>query len=122
MGLFDGVPLTREEMIQVERKRGFATPGRGTVHDAKGRTTRHRPWWEIAGKGPEGKTCGDCAGLVTRWKYFKCGEMVITSGPGTDIRKKDPACRLFEAAGGGSNGNKGLGNGASMHRGNGAAL
>lgn len=96
MGLFDWQPLTREELIEVEQKRGGQRQGQETVHDDKGRTARHRPWHEIVGDGPIGKTCGDCRSLVSRGKYFKCGEFLITSGPGTDIRKKDPACEMFQ--------------------------
>lgn len=102
MGLFDGKPLTMEE-IQLRHERAIAE-GRGTgptIRKLSGglkpvlRTVRHRPWWEITGKGPEGKTCGECASLVTRGKYVKCGEFPMTSGPGTDIRKMDLACQLF---------------------------
>ena len=103
MGLFDGVPLTMEE-IQLRHERAIAE-GHGTgqtIRKLAGgmkpvlRTIRHRPWWEIVGQGPDGKTCGDCRSLVTRDKYFKCGQQVRTRGAGTDIRKKDLACRLFE--------------------------
>lgn len=41
------------------------------------------------------ETCGSCAHLVVRSRnrtYFKCGLMPETHGPGTDIRKKWPAC------------------------------
>lgn len=88
--LFEGIPLV------VLRARGRET---GTVRDKKGRTTRHKPWWMLLGRGPEDKTCGDCAALVRRGhegRYFKCGRQLVTAGPGTDIRKKDAACRLFK--------------------------
>jgi hypothetical protein len=110
MGLFDGQPLTMEE-IQLRHERAIAD-GHGigsTIRKLSGgakpvlRTMRHRPWWEIAGRGPDGKTCGDCASLVTIRRagtYFKCGEFQITRGPGTDIRKKDQACTFFKAKGG----------------------
>lgn len=53
------------------------------------------------GTGPAGKTCGDCkhCDYVKRSKrYFKCGLLrhAWTNGPGTDIRKRDAACRYFE--------------------------
>jgi hypothetical protein len=53
------------------------------------------------GSGPEGKTCGMCKNIITKYfakKYFKCGLMrrCWTNGPGTDIRKRDTACRYFE--------------------------
>lgn len=54
----------------------------------------------INGSGPEGRTCGDCAHLRTktfgRRSYFKCGMRRNTNGPGTDIRKKWPACQAWE--------------------------
>lgn len=51
------------------------------------------------GSGPAGETCGSCANLVTRQfskTYFKCGLTDYTGGPATDIRKKSPACKLWE--------------------------
>lgn len=101
MGLFDGKPLTRDELIEVETKRSMTSPGRATVQDRKGRTIRHRPWAELLGPGPADQTCGDCAFLKANGRYFKCGKQVSTRGPGTDIRKKDPACRLFQIQQGG---------------------
>jgi len=49
-----------------------------------------------------GRTCGDCAHLVTKvWDkvYYKCGKYSNTNGPGTDWRKKWPACGLWEEKG-----------------------
>lgn len=43
-------------------------------------------------------TCGECENCITRTiskKYFKCTEMGVTAGPGTDIRKSDVACKLW---------------------------
>jgi hypothetical protein len=54
------------------------------------------------GSGPYGQTCGTCAKLCTRHgsskTYFKCHVLMKfwTAGPGTDIRKKDPACLCWE--------------------------
>lgn len=48
----------------------------------------------------DGETCGSCAHCVVRdfhgRNYIKCGLMVETRGPGTDIRKKWPACDRWE--------------------------
>jgi hypothetical protein len=50
------------------------------------------------GNGPQGETCGTClhcSDVCYNTKtYFKCGKLRAhwTHGPGTDIRKKDPAC------------------------------
>lgn len=46
----------------------------------------------------EGKTCGGCAHLLTKrmgGTYFKCAQSRVTDGPGTDWRKRWPACGLF---------------------------
>lgn len=53
------------------------------------------------GSGPPGQTCGTCAKLCERRlakTYFKCHVLIKfwTAGPGTDIRKKDPACMAWE--------------------------
>lgn len=53
-----------------------------------------------AGKGPEGKTCGDCGWLTftdraTSGKYPKCGLTNYTSGDATTIKRKTPACQHF---------------------------
>ncbi|HQU16656.1 MAG TPA: hypothetical protein PLO69_11215 [Gammaproteobacteria bacterium] len=47
------------------------------------------------GSGPVGETCGTCLHYaVRRSSHRKCGLIRAkwTAGPGTDIRKKDPAC------------------------------
>ncbi|HRI77275.1 MAG TPA: hypothetical protein PLX33_09840 [Alphaproteobacteria bacterium] len=53
--------------------------------------------------GPVGEKCRSCRhayGIRNGKKtYFKCGiaKRAATSGPGTDIRLKDPACARWEA-------------------------
>lgn len=51
------------------------------------------------GRGPESATCGSCAHLFRYrhhdYSYFKCRKHGVTNGPGTDHRKKWPACRLY---------------------------
>jgi len=46
------------------------------------------------------KTCGECKHLYTTGerhrRYFKCGLVDHTFGPGTDIRKSWPSCEKFE--------------------------
>ena len=72
------------------------------ISDQRGRTRRQKAWLK-AGIHPasklhlaeNGETCGSCTHLVVRRRnrtYFKCGLMPETFGPGTDIRKKWPAC------------------------------
>jgi hypothetical protein len=54
------------------------------------------------GSGPAGKTCRDCEhaeGWTNRRgnkTYWKCGLVKHTSGPGTDIRVRTPACSRFK--------------------------
>lgn len=53
------------------------------------------------GTGPAGETCRHCLHRVTveyAKNYQKCGLMRAfwTGGGATDIRCKDPACRMFE--------------------------
>lgn len=97
MSLFDLEPLTIEQMRANQALndgptiRKFSGGMKSTL-----RTIRHKPWWMFLGKGPEGKTCGECVHLRRNGgKYFKCEKQTITAGPGSDIRKKDAACSLF---------------------------
>jgi hypothetical protein len=54
------------------------------------------------GTGPAGETCKTCKFAVRIHyhdrTYYKCrkSERVWTHGPGTDIRLKSPACKLWE--------------------------
>jgi hypothetical protein len=53
------------------------------------------------GMGPKGETCGTCThsyASITRSgrRYYKCAHVVATSGPGTDIRLRTPACERWE--------------------------
>ena len=56
------------------------------------------------GSGPEGKTCWNCehyAHVQHHDKVYRKCELMKeswTNGPGTDIRAKDRACRMFEEA------------------------
>ena len=101
MSLFDGEPLTIEECQLAVIKNLPGVSIRKVSRTGKVYTVRHKPWWMLLGKGPSGLTCGDCVHLIARRygkTYLKCGRQIITAGPGTDIRKKDPACRLFREA------------------------
>lgn len=54
------------------------------------------------GTGPAGETCGSCRhfnpnGGGGGGRYFKCRLVQTTHGPGTDIRKRAPACELWAA-------------------------
>jgi len=57
---------------------------------------------DVPGHGPAGETCGTCRYRVTleggSRNFQKCEltRKYWTSGFGTDIRCKDPACRLWE--------------------------
>lgn len=105
MSLFDLMPLSVQEILARQalgdggtiRKLSMRGPGKPVV-----RTVRHKPWWMLIGNGPEGATCKTCKFLrrvVHAKTYLKCGKQTITSGPGTDIHAKDPACRLYEGRG-----------------------
>jgi hypothetical protein len=56
------------------------------------------------GTGPAGQTCGSCQKCSAidyhNKRYYKCHVLMKywTHGPGTDIRKKDPACKSWEPA------------------------
>ena len=53
-----------------------------------------------------GETCGSCAHYRSKEfhgkTYRKCEKMPDTNGPGTDIRKKWPACEAWTAKTGGA--------------------
>lgn len=55
------------------------------------------------GSGPDGETCGSCQHYALSHHrggtYRKCGLVRAnwSHGPGTDIRKRDPACELWKA-------------------------
>jgi len=65
-----------------------------------GRRREDRAHAAPIGTGPAGKQCKDCRHYSrgSRARYKKCWLMreLWTSGPGTDIRAKDAACRYFE--------------------------
>jgi hypothetical protein len=51
---------------------------------------------------PRGETCGTCIHLLEketpgRRKFFKCAKRGDTNGPGTDCRKKWPACERWDS-------------------------
>lgn len=56
---------------------------------------------DVPGHGPPGETCGTCAQLAWSRRYsrtyYKCWLLKAswTHGYGTDVRLKDPACRLW---------------------------
>jgi hypothetical protein len=56
------------------------------------------------GTGPAGETCGTCIHCQGTWsgtgkRFNKCDVIRFrwTGGPGTDIRRKSPACAMWEA-------------------------
>jgi len=58
---------------------------------------RH-PATKIPLRAEPGETCGSCANFRRHGKYFKCGLVLLTGGPGTDIRSGWPACERWEEA------------------------
>lgn len=55
------------------------------------------------GSGPTGETCGTCRNCIATGPhsrvYYKCKVLQFrwTHGPGTDIKKKTPACEMWES-------------------------
>ena len=54
----------------------------------------------VPGSGPKGETCGSCrhswAHRPSNKRYWKCGLVSMTHGPGTDIRLSAPACLRWQ--------------------------
>ena len=72
------------------------------LRQMKRKSTPKKGYAAPPGTGPEGETCGSCRHLAYVWhakKYFKCGLMRAhwTGGAGTDVLKRAPACRNWEA-------------------------
>lgn len=70
--------------------------------EAAGQARLDRAHAARPGTGPEEETCGSCRHLCARAfarVYYKCGLMEArwTGGRATDVRKKDAACRFWEA-------------------------
>ena len=86
---FDPLPYSSEDSYGVRlTKRKNALIARG-VHPATG--------FALANNG---QGCGSCAHLLGTGRanrYWKCGLVKVTGGPGTDIRKGWPACVKWEA-------------------------
>lgn len=69
----------------------------------KRKTPQPRGYAQPPGSGPKGETCKTCkhiARIRCSKTYIKCRllEAGWTHGPGTDIKAKAPACRLWEPA------------------------
>lgn len=69
-------------------------PARFVKHPVHGYASR-------PGTGPRSETCRTCACAVVHRhnakNYWKCSLVRPTSGPGTDIRLKSPACSQWRA-------------------------
>ncbi len=70
------------------------------AHVLRATHTPRRGHADRPGTGPEGETCGTCRHYTVKHMsktYRKCGLMQAawTGGPGSDIRKKDPACSMW---------------------------
>lgn len=73
------------------------------ISEAKGRKpTKPNGYAALPGTGPEGERCRTCEHAVGTGNcsrtYYKCALMRTkwTSGPGTDILLRSPACRHWE--------------------------
>lgn len=70
------------------------------MEEAKATPTEPNPCVRLYGKGPEGKTCKDCAllwchGRATH-RFYKCKLRTFTHGPGSDHKVRWNACAKFE--------------------------
>jgi hypothetical protein len=80
-------PATQQPLMVLPESQRYAVKRRGHAG---------RP-----GTGPAGETCGTCASYTRkhtyRRAYRKCAlaEASWSSGPGSDIRKRDPACGFW---------------------------
>ena len=94
--LFPDRFASRGELNMMRRGRGSAS----RRMTAKGKIVYDRPAGYAAkpGSGPAGETCRGCAHAVNRDGYWKCVLLRArwTSGPGSDIRLKSPACARWE--------------------------
>lgn len=93
--------MTQEARVPVFGNLDDIYISRGMRHPFSGRARSRRiPWWEIRGKGPEGKRCKHCAFITTSGgtakTYYKCMTVKLTRGPKTDIGANDWACAKFE--------------------------
>lgn len=69
----------------------------------KRKATKPRGYAWAPGTGPAGETCSSCKHIARHRSantYLKCGLVRAkwTHGPGTDIRARSPACKLWESA------------------------
>lgn len=91
MSLFDPGPgLPPSEPLSADRRR----TARAALRIANG----IHPFTRLPLAG-NGESCGTCANLVREHHnsrtYFKCGLYTSTAGPGTDLRLRWPACKLW---------------------------
>lgn len=51
------------------------------------------------GTGPQGETCGSCEHITAGRRWHKCGlaRATWTSGRGTDVLVRSPACKYWQA-------------------------
>lgn len=68
-----------------------------------GTKVRRRGHAGSPGRGPDGETCGTCRNYVSTsyhgksWRKCELARANWTHGPGSDIRKHDPACEFWGA-------------------------
>lgn len=69
----------------------------GSVVLPEKKSTKANGYAYPPGTGPANETCSTCSHFIRRLggRYFKCGLTRWTHGPGTDIRAKSPACKLW---------------------------
>lgn len=93
------VPPADQEQPRAEK----LSPDRARTQRAAQRIARGIHPFGLKLRTPAGETCGGCKHLHavesnTRRAFFKCDLRGDSRGPGTDCRKKWPACEKWEAA------------------------
>ena len=91
-----GEPLDMRKQMEAGIKQRYLDRKAGVVHR---KPTVKNGYEAPPGTGPEGETCGTCRHKRTCGKFIKCElrRATWTSGPGTDILARTPACSKWEA-------------------------
>lgn len=92
------IPYTHFEMLN--GRVGVSADQRRTIRRAAEIASGRHPFGRLL-RTPAGQTCGTCAHCAVRTysvAHYKCALMrpQWTKGPGTDLRKKWPACEAWE--------------------------
>lgn len=94
----EDVPVIEREIIDL-----FGEKVIERISEARRKPTQPKGYAAPPGTGPTGERCRTCAhkrstGSMCARVYWKCGlmEHAWTGGPGSDIRMRSPACRMWK--------------------------